>query len=211
MASQIKPRLTSISSLILFIIFGVLLSLLMYETFLSKNFEPLDLAISNWAVANNYDSILRSFLTIITKATASSVMAVLTIIATASLWFKKLKRESVIFFAGFFSTLTIVAILKSVVARIRPEGAILFHETSGSFPSAHAALSLFFFGFLGYLLASKTKNQLYIIAALAISAIIDFSRIYLNVHWASDVLGGFLLSAAILSLCVGILETKRLK
>ena len=85
MASQIKPRLTSISSLILFIIFGVLLSLLMYETFLSKNFEPLDLAISNWAVANNYDSILRSFLTIITKATASSVMAVLTIIATITI------------------------------------------------------------------------------------------------------------------------------
>ena len=195
-------------SIILLAIFGLLLTLLMYQTFISKQFLPLDLVVSNWAVANNNDSILHSVLSIITKATGSAVMAFLAILATFSLWFNKLKRESIIFFSGFFTLLTIVATLKFTVARIRPEGAVLFHENSGSFPSSHAALSLFFFGFLGCLLASKTKNKLYIIVALMVSAIIDFSRIYLNVHWTSDVLGGFLLSAAILSISIMLLNAK---
>jgi membrane protein DedA with SNARE-associated domain/membrane-associated phospholipid phosphatase len=85
----------------------------------------------------------------------------------------------------------------------RPGGAENFQITS-SFPSAHAALSLVFFGFWAVIVArelwSGTDKQRAIrwmpyAASGTIVALIAFSRLYLGAHWLTDIVGSFLLGA----------------
>ena len=93
-------------------------------------------------------------------------------------------------------------ILKSLLQRPRPTGFRIINETGYSFPSGHSMISMAFYGFLIYLIYKNVKNKylkftlIIILFILIIS--IGLSRIYLGVHYTSDVLAGFLLSIAYL-------------
>lgn len=92
--------------------------------------------------------------------------------------------------------------LKSVFARPRPDLALrLLSETSWSFPSGHSMVSLCLFGFLGYVAATRMDGwRRTAVAAIAVAfiALIGFSRIYLGVHYACDVLAGYLAGLPVL-------------
>ncbi len=93
-------------------------------------------------------------------------------------------------------------ILKNIVQRPRPEGYRLVEESGYSFPSGHSMVSVAFYGFLIYLILAKFKNKTLKIALSVLLGIlvllIAFSRIYLGVHYATDVLAGGLLSISYL-------------
>ncbi len=105
------------------------------------------------------------------------------------------------FLVAVIGTQGTVMLLKDIVGRARPA---LFQplvvETSYSFPSAHAAMSIAFFGFIGFLFfhhAHTWFGRLFAVVIPSIVAIcIGASRVYLGVHYVSDVLGGW---------CVGVL------
>ena len=92
--------------------------------------------------------------------------------------------------------------LKSLLQRPRPTEFRIINETGYSFPSGHSMISMAFYGFLIYLIYKNLKNKylkftlIIILFILIIS--IGLSRIYLGVHYTSDVLAGFLLSIAYL-------------
>ena len=92
--------------------------------------------------------------------------------------------------------------LKTLLQRPRPTGFRIINETGYSFPSGHSMISMAFYGFLIYLIYKNVKNKylkftlIIILFILIIS--IGLSRIYLGVHYTSDVLAGFLLSIAYL-------------
>jgi undecaprenyl-diphosphatase len=97
--------------------------------------------------------------------------------------------------------------LKTWVPRLRPEfDDPLLQELSLSFPSGHAMASLISYGLLAYILvrvaASARIRVLILSAAGLLIAAISFSRLYLGVHYFSDVLGGFAAGAAWLSLSI---------
>lgn len=87
------------------------------------------------------------------------------------------------------------AVLKALVARPRPEGFRLVEETGFSFPSGHSMVAMAFFGLIIYLIwryGAGGKRRIALAAVFAfIIVMIGISRIYLGVHYASDVLGGF--------------------
>lgn len=92
--------------------------------------------------------------------------------------------------------------LKSLLQRPRPIGFRIINETGYSFPSGHSMISMAFYGFLIYLIYKNIKNKCLkftLIISLFILIIgIGLSRIYLGVHYTSDVFAGFLLSIAYL-------------
>ena len=93
-------------------------------------------------------------------------------------------------------------LLKNIIQRQRPDDFRLISETGYSFPSGHSMVSMAFYGFLIYLSIKYLKNRklkVILITSLSILIIlIGISRIYLGVHYTSDVIAGFLISACYL-------------
>ena len=104
--------------------------------------------------------------------------------------------------------------MKVAFARARPEGADeLLYSSSLSFPSGHAMATLVFCGVGAYLLVrllpSKARSGPFIVLLLAVPLVIGFSRLYLGVHYVSDVIAGFLAGAAWVAVCVSGAEVAR--
>lgn len=107
---------------------------------------------------------------------------------------------------SIFTNLVIITVLnqslKRILQRPRPTEYRIIQETGYSFPSGHSMISMAFYGYLIYLIYRYVKNK-YIkwisISLLSILiCLIGISRIYLGVHYTSDVLGGFLISISYL-------------
>ena len=108
--------------------------------------------------------------------------------------------------ASIFSNLVVITILNQLLKRIlqrpRPTEFRIIEETGYSFPSGHSMVSMAFYGYLIYLIYRYVKNKylkwgLIVLLSLLICTI-GISRIYLGVHYTSDVLGGFLISISYL-------------
>ena len=93
-------------------------------------------------------------------------------------------------------------LLKRTLQRPRPTEFRIAEETGYSFPSGHSMVSMAFYGYLIYLIYRYIKNKYVkwtLITILSILiCLIGISRIYLGVHYTSDVLGGFLISISYL-------------
>ncbi|MGB4985778.1 MAG: phosphatase PAP2 family protein [Erysipelotrichaceae bacterium] len=106
-----------------------------------------------------------------------------------------------------FSTNTLI---KFIIQRPRPQYFPLMVETSPSFPSGHSISSMAFFGSLIYLIhSSNIKHKLLYINLLSLLILsIGLSRIYLGVHYPSDVLGGFSIGMILLIINIKYLKPK---
>lgn len=92
--------------------------------------------------------------------------------------------------------------LKFIIQRPRPTEFRIINESGYSFPSGHSMVSSAFYGFLIYLIYKNVKNKylkwsLITLLSLVILTI-GISRIYLGVHYTSDVIAGFLISVSYL-------------
>ena len=107
---------------------------------------------------------------------------------------------------SIFLNLSFVTILNQLLKRIlqrpRPNEFRIIEETGYSFPSGHSMVSMAFYGYLIYLIYKYVKNKyikwglITLLSVLIVS--IGTSRIYLGVHYTSDVLGGFLIAVSYL-------------
>lgn len=106
------------------------------------------------------------------------------------------------------------AISKVVFHRTRPELAV-YTENSFSFPSGHAASAVAFYGFIAYCLIrnnrSWSRKVNIFFGSFIIIALIGFSRLYLGVHFVSDVWGGYLAGAIWLIIGISLIEYKLAK
>lgn len=133
-------------------------------------------------------------------------------IATVALFFAiKNKRLSFAILGNIVGVLIVNQAFKFLIQRPRPDEEYRLIEQGGySFPSGHSMCSMAFYGFLVYLAFRYIKNakvRIFATAGLgALVLLIGFSRIYLGVHYASDVVAGFLLSLAYLIFYISLVN-----
>lgn len=124
------------------------------------------------------------------------IMVALAIIFTSVLLIKKHKREAFLFAFILVMATVIDNVLKDIIQRPRPYFYPLVVESDYSFPSGHAMDSFVFYTTLSYLLFHFTKKKwlstIASICSLILVGLIGLSRVYLGVHYPSDVLAGFM-------------------
>jgi undecaprenyl-diphosphatase len=123
------------------------------------------------------------------------------VIATASLLFFRKARQAIVFVAAVALAELANDGLKAIYGRARPQ--LVPHETyvyTHSFPSGHAMLSAATFLTLAAILSSLDPRRRYktfiFSVAILVTVTVGLTRIYLGVHWPTDVLAGWTLGAA---------------
>ncbi len=127
---------------------------------------------------------------------------------------KKEKNSSFIVAAVIIISTVFNNVVKLIIRRERPKVLALVVEKSFSFPSGHTMASVSLYGILLYMVikSNLSKNQKILISTLLvlIATLVALSRIYLGAHFASDIIGGALLSLALLFLEISYIDKKKL-
>ncbi|PRY52646.1 undecaprenyl-diphosphatase [Arcticibacter pallidicorallinus] len=126
------------------------------------------------------------------------------------LFIRKNRWQSIKLGAIALSSVCVMHLLKLLFNRPRPLIPLLEPAHGLSFPSGHAMTSITFFGLFIYLTVKYIKNKFLkiflVILLLSFIVIIGYSRIYLRVHYPSDVLAGYCMGTIWLVLCLWLLK-----
>ena len=136
------------------------------------------------------------------------------VVSLGILWWRRYRQEARMFAIACLGTAILNLGLKLTFSRTRPLlWPRLIPETDFSFPSGHAMGSLVLYGFLTYLLATyypKLSKVIYSLAVILIAAI-GLSRLYLGVHWPTDIIAGYGVGFLWLTTCITMLKLQKLK
>lgn len=155
------------------------------------------------------NTLSKVFYTITQLGEANAVFGIGGVVSVIFLYF----RNYVAVFA-FWLTMAGVGLStrygKTFISRERPADVAYYAVEHFSFPSGHATTAIALYGLLAYFLYRRyhthTKRRLLLWLAAGLILIIGFSRIYLGVHYLSDVLAGFLLGALWLLVGISLVE-----
>lgn len=132
----------------------------------------------------------------ITLFAESSVVVILAVLLASFLWIKKQHIAAAQLVVSLAISESVTMLGKLFFHRLRPAYQAI-HEASFSFPSGHATTVAVFYGFLVYLLFQTYKTRrvcCFLLCCLAtIVILVDVSRLYLDVHYLSDVIAGNLI------------------
>ena len=171
-----------------------------------------DLKIYDFFSKNIIYDKLTPVVKIITHIGSAKIVIILTILLL--LLFIKEMKNKVFVLADVIGAAGLNVILKHIIQRDRPNIHRLIKETGYSFPSGHAMMSMAFYGMLIYFIYRYVKNPVkkwvLIILLTIILLTIGITRIYLGVHYPSDVIGGFLVSFAYLLILTEIFKKIKL-
>ena len=173
----------------------------------------LDTRVAAWFASVRTPGGLRFFY-LLTQSASPEAVAALGLLAAAVLarrrqWLLLSGLGAAMGGGGLFATG-----LKLAFHRARPDGAMTYlHRYSWSFPSGHAAGVVFGYGFVAYLLALRARRArtrvLIVALAVAYALAVATSRLYLGVHYLTDVVGGLATGTAWLAICVSGIEAVR--
>ena len=147
--------------------------------------------------------LISDFATPIAKFITNFGGAIFLIVLTITLILLiKNKKIGFSIFLNLASVTILNQLLKRILQRPRPTEFRIVEESGYSFPSGHSMVSMAFYGYLIYLIYKYVENKyikwISIIMLSILICSIGVSRIYLGVHYTSDVLGGFLISISYL-------------
>jgi len=177
--------------------------------------EAVDHSIFNYLSAHVISDRLTGFMKTVTYfASATFLQLAYVCLFLLYLVRKNIKRAFEIAAIGLGGFL-VNYLMKLSFHRIRPPHPLIGPLNNFSFPSGHATSAFIFYGLLAYLIwKTDLPNSLkYIMATLLLlfSLLIGFSRVYLRVHYPSDVAAGFCVGFAWLLLAVYLMEKLKKK
>lgn len=189
----------------------VLIALIIFLSILEDVFKKeiliIDTVVYKFAVIFLRNDILTVIMKIVTNFGNAIPVLLISIIIIANC---KDRKKTIWIILNLFFITVLNLVLKYIVQRNRPEGYRLIDESGYSFPSGHSMVSTAFYGFLIYLIIKNVKNRYikdFLVILLGILIVlIGFSRVYLGVHYASDVIAGFFISIAYLIVFITIIS-----
>jgi undecaprenyl-diphosphatase len=165
------------------------------DNFNKAEIRHFDLPVIAYVQGFISDNMTSAMLVVTVLGSVKGVSAI-TLVIVLLLWIKRYRRlsiylaVSVALGAGIFNR-----ILKYIFKRQRPDIMRVVQETGYSFPSGHSMGSMILYGCLVFILFRIAKSGwskvIGTVAAFALIVCIGISRIYLGVHYPSDVLGGY--------------------
>ncbi len=147
----------------------------------------------------------------VTRLGNPKVVIPLACIGFSWLWWQRQWSIATVFAINCVGGAVLSATLKLFFGKPRPAlWPQIITETTYSFPSGHALGSMVIYGFLAYLLAQQFPQRSRLIYGLAVLLIgsIGLSRLYLGVHWPTDVLAGYGIGFLWISGCIALLRLK---
>ena len=199
-------KFNKIVMIVLFLIFCVMAVLVHYG--LTGSF---DTAVYKFVIGFRSDSLTKVLL-FITKFASVKEIVFLCAVSLIGLFWK--------YYKSLFLVLNVIAstifnvVIKNIMMIPRPNLLRLAEETGYSFPSGHSMASVAFYGFIIYLILSSNMNKYLKIVFSSLLVIliivIGFSRVYLGVHNASDVIAGYAISTGLLLADIIILKKRGL-
>jgi membrane-associated phospholipid phosphatase len=167
----------------------------------------LDGPVWAWFVGHR-DPAETTLATMVSDAGATGVVAAVAMLVAVLLFARRHRGEAVLITVVVGGSAALVVGVKDLVGRPRPPAAFrLAVETNASFPSGHALVAAAVLGVLAVLVGTRLRGPLRalvgVVTVLVVLAI-GLSRLYLGVHWASDVLTGWLLGTLWLTTCLVI-------
>lgn len=173
---------------------------------------PFDLAVQNFFFSLR-SSLLNPIIIVLTHTTDTITIIVLCIILLAM---PNRKTYGVPVSLTAIAGVAVYKPMKHMFLRERPDISLHLVEQGGySFPSGHSVTSIVVYGLLIYLINrhcpdGKLKKALVAVCAV-LFVFVGPSRIYVGVHWPTDVLAGWCIGAAVLAVSIIILEKKGIK
>jgi undecaprenyl-diphosphatase len=134
------------------------------------------------------------------------VMTTLTVLAVGLLWAWGRRRPAVVLAVLMAADPLVASVLKSVFDRARPSvaGMIIGLPSDAGFPSGHAMASFVFYGWLALVALSSglspRRKAVAGVGALTAVLLVGVSRVFVGVHWPSDVLAGWAFASVLVAL-----------
>ena len=180
---------------------------LLEEVLDNTTLVQLDLAAARWIHSTTTPAGASVFLAI-TNIGSPPMMAAIALLGVLVTFVARHRLLAWAWAAAAVGGAILDQVLKTTIHRSRPEYAAAFlHGSSYSFPSGHAMGSIIGYGFLAYAITltvrwAGTHRRVVLAAAVLLTLLIGISRVYLDVHYPSDVVGGWAAGLAWLAVCV---------
>jgi len=180
------------------------------EDVASKSTTAFDNSVRTWVISHQ-NPVVYKLAYVITWIGSPAVMVLLAV--AAGVWFygrRGRSKAGVVIAAPAIGGL-LSGVIKVLFGRVRPAGGAILNEKSFSFPSGHAATSAAVVVTLCYVMAREGMISWTTAIAVGggIPLIVGLSRIYLDVHWTTDVIGGWAVGLFVAALSAALYEYLR--
>jgi membrane-associated phospholipid phosphatase len=180
------------------------------EDVASHSTTTLDNSVRAWIISHQ-SPIFYKLAYAITMIGSPAVMVLVAVVAGA--WFYRRhgpSKAGAVIAAPAVGGL-VSGVVKVVFGRVRPAGAALFNERTYSFPSGHATTSAAVVVTLCYVLAREgiISWTMAIVIGGVIPLLVGLSRLYLDVHWTTDVVGGWAAGLFVAAMSAALYEYLR--
>ena len=191
--NSLSPKLSR-EERVLFLVCLVFLTAFLLVILFRGSFFAIDVKVNLWI-----PSMQSSSLTVMAEGIAivfdTTSLVIFSLILAAFLFIKNYRAQSLLLLGAMGGDALIVSVVKSLDHITRPMNGIMV-DSGFSFPSGHSAGVIVFCGVLAYFAWQHWKNAraraLFVTGVAVITGVVGFDRLYLNVHWFSDVIGGWM-------------------
>jgi undecaprenyl-diphosphatase len=205
MMPKLKITFVLILSILLFLCFAAVASFIKGQWI--EKFDHAVISVIQGFESPRLTVLMKGF----TFIGSSMTVVIIGLITILFLYFVLHHRFELIFFIVMLASTGILNfLLKQYFVRQRPDLHRLIEETGYSFPSGHSMEAFALYASLAFLLwrhiSTRTGRSITIVLCIVMIVFIGISRIYLGVHYPSDVIGGYLASGVWFTLAVWLFQ-----